>query len=93
MLNLIFQKTRELEDNGNRCSFHWIPSHSGLIRNEKADLATKNRAEKGGELIEQSSLLEYVRKNVTEIRSKSIARWHKTETQEGKISRRGYYIP
>lgn len=42
--NLICQKTRELQDNGNHCSFHWIPSHSGLMENEKADLAAKNRA-------------------------------------------------
>ncbi len=90
---LICWKTGELEDNGNRCSFHWIPSHSGLIGNGKADLAAKNKAEKGGRCTDQWSSLAYVRKNVTKIRSKSIARWHKTETQEREISCCSYYIP
>lgn len=61
--------------------------------NEKADLAAKRRAEKGGKLTERWSSLAYVRKNVTEIRLKSIARWHETKTQERETSRRGYYVP
>ena len=34
----------------------------------------------------------YIRKNVDEIRSKTIARWHKTEAYEREASSLGYYI-
>ena len=45
------------------------------------------------DLTEPWSLLAYVRRNVTEMRLKGIARWHQTETQDREINRRGYYIP
>ena len=48
---LIYQKAGELQDKGHTITFWWTPSHSGLIGNEKADLAAKNRAGKGGRLI------------------------------------------
>lgn len=35
----------------------------------------------------------YIRRNVDEIQSKTIAYWHKTEIRERRISRLGYYIP
>ena len=57
------------------------------------EIAARNRAENGGRLTERWSSLAYVRKNMSEIRSKSIARWHETETHEREISRRGYYSP
>lgn len=91
--SLIYQKAGELQDNGHPITFRWIPSHSGLIGNEKADLAAKNRAEKGGGLTERWSSLAYVRRNVTEMRSKGIARWHETGTRDREASRRVYYIP
>lgn len=54
---------------------------------KKADLAAKNRAEKlGGRLTERWSSLAYVRKMVTEIRSKGIARWHESETETQEIN-------
>ena len=88
-----FLRSLIYQDNGHSITFRWIPSHSGLIGNEKADLAAKNRAEKGGRLTERWSSLAYIRRNVTEMRSKDTAKWHETETQNRETSRRGYYIP
>ena len=76
--SIIHQKAGEFRDNGHPTIFCWISSHSGLIGNEKADLAAKNRAEKGGRLTERWSSLAYIRRNVTEMPSKDIAKWHET---------------
>ena len=86
-------KTEKLQSNGHHTTFFWVPGHSGILGNEKADLAAKNRAEKGGRLTERWSSLAYIRKNVEEVRSRAVARWHETEIRKREISRRGYYIP
>lgn len=43
----IYQKAGGLQDNRHPITFQWIPSHSGLIRNDKGDLVAKDRAGKG----------------------------------------------
>ena len=91
--SLIYQKTEKLQSNGHHTTFFWVPGHSGILGNEKADLAAKNRAEKGGRLTERWSSLAYIRKNVDEVRSRAVAWRHETEIRERKMSRRGYYIP
>ena len=40
-----------------------------------------------------SQELAYVRRNVTEMRTKGIARWHETEIQDREASCHSYYIP
>ena len=93
LIDLIYKRIEELQNNGNHAKFFWVPSHSGILGNEKAHVAAKNRAEKGGKLTERWSSLAYVRKNVDEIRSRAIVNWHETEIRRREISRRGYYIP
>lgn len=58
--------------------FQWIPSHIRILGYEKANLAAKNRSEKGRKLIERWSLMAYIKKNVDKIRSKAIAQWDET---------------
>ena len=87
--SLIYQKAEELQRNGYPITFQWIPSHSGLIGNEKADIAARNKAGKGRRLTERRSSLACIRRNVTETRSKDIAKWHEMETQDRETSRRG----
>lgn len=73
--------------------FQWSPGHSGLIGNEKANQSARNRAEKGGKLTERWSSLAYIKRNVYEIRSRDLMKWHETETQNREANRRGFYIP
>ena len=80
--SLIYQKTGELQWDGHSITFQWITSHSGLIGNEKADLAAKNRAKRGGRLTERWSSLEYIKRNLTEAWSKEIIKWNQIKTQE-----------
>ncbi len=42
----IYYKARELQSYRHIVVCQWTPGHTGLIVNEKADLAAKNRAEK-----------------------------------------------
>ena len=91
--DLIYKRIEELQSNGHPIKLLWVPGHSGILGNEKAHIVARNRAEKGGKLIERWSSLAYIRKNVDEIRSKAVAQWHETEIHKREISRRGYYIP
>lgn len=91
--NLIYQKAGDLQRNGHLVAIRWIPGHSGLTGNEKADLAAKNRAQRGGKQAERWSSLAYIKKNRTEIRAKELIRWHQTQTQKRETSRRGFYVP
>ena len=73
--------------------FRWIPAHSDLIGNDKAHLAAKIRAEKGGKQAEGWSSLAYIKKNVSQIRGKELTSWHERKTQERESSRHGFYMP
>ncbi len=90
---LIYQKAQELQQNGYPITFKWIPNHSGLIKNEKANQAARNRAEKSGRLTERWSSLVYVRSKVSEMRSNDVTKWRNTETEDRKTSRCGYNVP
>lgn len=93
MRGLIYEKAEKLGNNGHNVAIRWIPGHSGLIGNEKADQAARNKAERGGRQVERWSSLAYIRKNITEARFQELAKWHEVKTQERDVSRRGYYVP
>lgn len=61
--------------------------------NEKADLAARKRAEKGGYQTESWSSLAFIKQNLTHVRSKELIRWHDKNIQERETSRRGFYVP
>ena len=58
----VYQKMEELQRTGHPTIFQWVPGHSGLIGNEKANLCARNRAERGGKLTERWSSLAYIKK-------------------------------
>ena len=90
---LIYKKAKKLENNGHYVAIRWIPAHSGLIENEKADKAVRNKAKRGGRQVERWSSLAYILENLNEARSQELAERHEVKTQESGISRRGYYAP
>ena len=61
--------------------------------NEKADLAARNRAERGGRQAGRWSSLAYIKKNLTQARSTELTKWHEVKVQEREVSRRGFYVP
>ena len=76
----VYQKTEKLQRTGHHIIFRWIPGHSGLIGNEKANLSARNRAERGGKLTERWSSLAYIKRNVYDIRLRDLIKWHELET-------------
>lgn len=43
-----YYKAKKLKTNGYIVIYQWISGYTALIRNKKANLAAKNKAEKGG---------------------------------------------
>lgn len=60
--NLIYQKTKELQNDGHPIAIRWAPSHSGLPGNERVDLTARTRAERGGDYLSVEVLLHISRK-------------------------------
>lgn len=72
---------------GHSVIIRWVPGRSGLIGNGKADLAAKNRAERGGNRQRWSSLA-YINRKLTYARCKELTKWHReTKMQEREASR------
>ena len=77
---MIYCTVEKLCENGSPIVFHWIPGHTGLIGNKKANLAARLKAEKGGRQEEYWSLLAYVWKNLMQVRSTELIRWYEKKT-------------
>ncbi len=60
----IYDKTKKLKSNRHCVTIRWISSHSGLIGNERANKAAKNRAERGGQQAKRWSSLAHICKNL-----------------------------
>ena len=88
----VYQKTEKLQQTGHHIQFRWVPGHSGLKGNERANLAARDRAERGGKLTERWSSLAYIKKNVYDIRLQELIKWHELETQNREASPRGFYV-
>ena len=61
---MIYLTAKKLQENGNKIVFHWVPGHAGLIGNEKANLAAKIKAERGGRKTTSIQYLETPRRNM-----------------------------
>ena len=89
----IYYKAEILKANRHTLVCRWTPSNAGIIENKKADLAARNIMEKGGRQVERWSLLEHIKKNLAQVRSTEITKWHESKIQGREVSRRGFYIP
>ena len=89
----IYYKVEKPKTNGHTVICRWVPGHTDLIGNEKADFAARDKAEKGGRQAERWSSLAHIRENLAKVRSTEITKWYEKSIQEREVSRRGFYIP
>ncbi len=68
-------------------------SHGPHRKRKKADLAARKKAEKGGKQAERWSSLAHIKKNLAQVRSTELTKWHETKIEEREVSRRSFYIP
>ena len=83
----IYHRAKILHSTGHPIVCWWIPGHSGLEGNKRADLAAKSRAERGGKQAERWSSLAYIKENLAQARGRELAKWHEVKTQEREVSR------
>ena len=89
----IYQKAKKLVQQGHDISVRWVPGHSGVEGNERADKAAKEAAI--GERVRTAkwTSLTHIKQQITEEKKLQISIWHEQKTKEREASRRGFYIP
>lgn len=91
--DLAYQRAKELTTNGHSVILRWIPGHSKVEGNEKADIAAKGAAERGGLETNCWSSLTHPKTELKRTRLAELSTWHQMKAQERETSRRGFYIP
>lgn len=89
----IYQKAKKLVQQGHDISVRWVPGHSGVEGNEKADKATKEATIGERVRTTKCTSLTHVKRQITEKKMLHISTWHEQKTREREASRRGFYIP
>ena len=89
----IYQKAQKLVEQGHSISVAWVPGHSGVEGNERADKAAKEAASGRKVRTAKWTSLTHIKRKITEEKKLQISIWHEQKTKEREASRRGFYIP
>ncbi len=60
----------------------WIPNHSKVPGNEKADAVAKDVTRRGGRKTDHWSSLTHIKIELQKTRAAELLRWHQTKSQE-----------
>ena len=71
----------------------WVPSHSKVPGNEKADAVAKDVTRKGDRKTDHWSSLTYIKIELQKTRAAELLRWHQAKSQEREATMRGFYVP
>ena len=88
----MYQKAQELVERGHSIFIRWIPGHSGVEGNERADKAAKEAALGRRVRTAKWTSLTQVRRQITEEKQSQIRIWHGQKILEQERNRRGFYI-
>lgn len=91
--NLIHQNALTIKNAEHTTVLQWVPGHSKLLGNERADMAAKDCAHNGGRQTNHWSSLTYIKSELQKARSAELLAWHQTKSQEREATARGYYVP
>ena len=90
--DFLYQRATELVQSGHVVVFQWVPGHSKIEENERADLAAKEVAYRGGKETECWSSLAHVRTELKRTTLDELSTWHLLKTQEREVISWGFYI-
>ena len=89
----IYQKAKKLVQQGHSIFVRWVPGHSGIEGNEKADKAAKEAAMRERVRTARWTSLTHIKRQIKEEKKLQISVWHEQKAKEREASRRGLYIP
>ncbi len=91
--DLIYRNALNIRNNGHTLVLRWVPSHSKILGNEKADGVAKDVAHKGGRRTDHWSSLTHIKTELQKTRAAKLLRWHQAKSQEREATMRGFYVP
>ena len=91
--DLIYRNAHEIRNGGHTLVLRWVPSHSKISGNEKADAAAKDVAYKGGRETDHWSSLTHIKAELQKTRSAELLMWHQSKSQEREATVQGFYVP
>ena len=90
---LIYENAHEIKSSGHTPVLRWVPSHSKIPGNEKADASAKDIAHKGGRQTDHSSSLTFIKTELQRTRSAELLLWNQSKSQEREATVQGFYVP
>lgn len=74
--DLVYERAKELTKNGHSVTLRWIPGHSKIEGNEKADSAAKIAEDGGGKETDCWSSLTHMKTKLKRTRLAELSAWH-----------------
>lgn len=84
--DLIHRNALDIQNDGHFLVLRWVPSHSKVLGNEKADAVAKDVARKGGRKTDHWSSLTHIKIELQKTRVAELVQWHQTKSQEREAS-------
>lgn len=78
----IYENAHEIKSSRYALVLRWVPSHSKIPRNKRADASAKNITHKGGRQTDHSSSLKFIETQLQRTRSAELLLWHQSKSQE-----------
>ncbi len=89
----VYRKVEQLTQQKHKISLRWVPGHSNVEGNEKADMAAKEAA--AGQRIQTAkwTSLTHLKRRITEEKAAQLLAWNDQGVKERESRQSGLYIP